>query len=646
MPFQVLGRPNLALSLLREILLEAGYECEIVYANIDFAEIIGCDFYREIAMKFPHESLVCDLVFSHLIGDRSGGRTIAMSTPDLDISLTPIPESVKSHLDVLRPQATKFIKDLACRIASEHPLLVGVTMMLQTTPSLALLRELERVAPEVLTACGGAMCEADMGHALHETFPYVDFVCRGEGERLLVELVGALSRGEDSFAAIRGLLWRQDGQTVANGNSTETITNLDDWPLPRYDDWLERVGRLDVDRESLELNIPFETSRGCWWGQKSHCTFCGLNGETMQSRSKSPKRALETIRSVRRYGVNALFATDLILPQEYFSSVLPELANDHEDFTMFYEVKSNLNREQIRIMRDSGIMSVQPGIENLSTPVLKLMKKGVTGMQNICLLKWTAEVGIAVDWNFLYGFPGEPEDEYEKMAGIVPLLTHLRPPTFGCRAVRLDRFSPLYERAKVEMPERLQPSENYQHVFDVEPELLNRMAYHFELTGPESVSNEYIQALDNAVLRWRGMVGKSSFTCIEHEEELWLFDRRSGEEIQENRLRGLEQEIYLICSEGVGRRTVHRGVDGSETEVDEILEWFVQRGWVLKWDNRFLSLAVDLTGCLPRRPPKAILGMMCHFYYVSNVSRHWQKQMDSWKFSQDSVPSLPLVHEL
>ena len=41
--------------------------------------------------------------------------------------------------------------------------------------------------------------------------------------------------------------------------------------------------------------LLFETSRGCWWGAKSHCTFCGLNGETMAFRSKSPRRALDEL---------------------------------------------------------------------------------------------------------------------------------------------------------------------------------------------------------------------------------------------------------------------------------------------------------------------------------------------------------------
>ena len=36
------------------------------------------------------------------------------------------------------------------------------------------------------------------------------------------------------------------------------------------------------------------------------------------------------------------------------------------------------------------------------------MRKGVTALQNLRLLKWCAEIGITPAWNLLYGFPGEP----------------------------------------------------------------------------------------------------------------------------------------------------------------------------------------------------------------------------------------------
>jgi hypothetical protein len=45
--------------------------------------------------------------------------------------------------------------------------------------------------------------------------------------------------------------------------------------------------------ERIEPGLLIETSRGCWCGAVSHCTFCGLNGEGMAYRRKSPQRVID-----------------------------------------------------------------------------------------------------------------------------------------------------------------------------------------------------------------------------------------------------------------------------------------------------------------------------------------------------------------
>ena len=74
------------------------------------------------------------------------------------------------------------------------------------------------------------------------------------------------------------------------------------------------------------------------------------------------------------------------------------------------------------------------------------MRKGVSGLQNIQLLKWCKEFGITPRWNLIWGFPGEQPDEHERMAGLVRRLTHLPPPSAS--AIRLDRFSPNFDRRR------------------------------------------------------------------------------------------------------------------------------------------------------------------------------------------------------
>jgi len=72
------------------------------------------------------------------------------------------------------------------------------------------------------------------------------------------------------------------------------------------------------------------------------------------------------------------------------------------------------------------------------------MRKGTTALRNIQLLKWAREYGVGVEWNILYGFPGEVDADYEETLALIPKIAHLQAPS-GIGPVRIDRFAPYYE---------------------------------------------------------------------------------------------------------------------------------------------------------------------------------------------------------
>ena len=76
---------------------------------------------------------------------------------------------------------------------------------------------------------------------------------------------------------------------------------MDEIPTPRFDEYFERLAKTVFASEVMrEVRLPYETSRGCWWGAKSHCTFCGLNGTTMAFRSKSGDRVVGELTALAR----------------------------------------------------------------------------------------------------------------------------------------------------------------------------------------------------------------------------------------------------------------------------------------------------------------------------------------------------------
>lgn len=203
----------------------------------------------------------------------------------------------------------------------------------------------------------------------------------------------------------------------------------------------------------------------------------------MAFRSKSSERALREITELwDRYADRAanVLAVDNILDYRYINTLLPQLAQHPKRFSLFYETKANLKKQQIANFAQAHIDRVQPGIESLSTHVLKVMRKGVSALNNVQMLKWCHEYAITPYWNILWGFPGEQPEDYAQANAWAKRIFHLRPPV-AFAPVRLDRFSPLFNEAQEFGIKDIKPTLAYEHIFPgLSPQERFDLAYFFE----------------------------------------------------------------------------------------------------------------------------------------------------------------------
>ena len=390
MPFGALDRPALGLSMLKAELERDGFACDLRYLNIAFAELVGCDLYRWISSELPYTAFAGDWTF-----------TTALYGPRPDCDRAYIQEILR---DTWRLSEDDIARLLRIRALVPHFLdhcmevipwreydVVGFTSTFeQNLASLALAQRLKARHKNIQTVFGGANWEGEMGLALHGAFDFVDLVCGGEADFTFPELLRRIRGGQRPSQAAKdlpGVVHRSGGESIFTGPPAP-IRDLDAHPVPDFSDYFAALDRSSATTVATPI-LLCETSRGCWWGAKSHCTFCGLNGSTMTFRRKSPKRALEEIRRLtEQYQIHFIQFTDNILDMKYFDTVLAELAELCLPVQFFYEVKANLSRRQVRRLAEAGVCRIQPGIESLSTRVLKLMRKGTTPLRNIQLLKW------------------------------------------------------------------------------------------------------------------------------------------------------------------------------------------------------------------------------------------------------------------
>lgn len=608
MPWAMLNRPSIQLGVLQSVLREAGIRTEVRSFYLDFmqhlasstadlpaAERISPEDYGEIAAQY----FIGDWIFAvpPFNDPRALDEEYFAYLRSQGVSQELVTLAVK-----MRTLVPEFLELCVQDVLAAAPAVVGFTTTFgQNIPSLVLSKLLKQRDPSLKIVFGGANCDGPMGISLHRNFPWIDVVVRGEGERVVTTLMRDLLSG-GKVGRQPGLCLRQGKRSFAIEQNSEGAA-MSEVPFPTYDEYFSRLRKCSFGSEILrDISIPFEGSRGCWWGAKLHCTFCGLNGSNMAFRSKSADRAVdELFYLAKRYQQLSFQAVDNIMDMRYFSEFLPKLRDSNSDLRLFYETKSNLKRWQVQTLRDAGVVSIQPGIESLSTPILKLMRKGVTALQNIRLLKWCAEFGIHAYWNVIYGFPGEPPEEYDRMTHLMKSLGHLEPPSL----IRLgmERFSPYHQRPQDFNLEVIGPRQYYRFAYPCDEATLSDLAYSFDYRYTDDQSPEtYVGPIKQSIEEWQSNydAANASLQYQRGPDFLIINDRRPNFEPYEYRLGETEARIYLASDSGATPKAIwqalneERGVNVTVEEIEEYLKELVAASLVYEEDGYYLSLAISV----------------------------------------------------
>jgi ribosomal peptide maturation radical SAM protein 1 len=631
MPYCGLERPSISLSLLKAYLTPRGIESKIVYGNVDFASEVGLDIYRAF------EETPCE----HMIGEWTFARAAFPEAPAdeqgfLALAGKPFEELSNFHLlsqrypdlegarlmSRMRELAPAFVDRMARKVLADRPRIVGCTSMFQQhCGSLALLRRIRELDPEVVTMIGGANCEGTMGEVAHRHFPWLDYVVSGEADAFFADLCQAiLEKGRavpreqlaegvwgpahrSPAPAPRTALTVLSHQAPAAGQRA-VLHSLDDAAVPDYDEYFEALSASDL-AVHVKPRLLFESSRGCWWGMKHHCTFCGLNGDGMTFRAKSGPRVLQEMVALReRYGIRWLSAVDNIIDMRHVKTLMPDLARLPEPPYLFYEVKANLKRDQLQVLRDGGVRRIQPGIESMHDDALKLLRKGNSWFINVQLLKWSQELGMQVLWNFLCGIPGESEDWYRELAEWLPALYHLEPPGEYMSTIRYDRFSP-YHSSPQAFGLKLVPKKAYRYIYPLPPADLEDFAYFFDDEGGQPpVWGPAHDALQSRLHDWHrafyGRNGRPPARLIASDlgDRVAIRDSRPGAAEGELVLTGLDYRVWKACDSAHSREdllaSLRNGTGApSLAELLAATERLKAQRIVLEWRGRILSLPVN-----------------------------------------------------
>jgi ribosomal peptide maturation radical SAM protein 1 len=286
---------------------------------------------------------------------------------------------------------------------------------------------------------------------------------------------------------------------------------------------------------------------------------------------------------------------------KYLKELFPRIASEGPKLTMFFEVKSNLKADHLKMLSAAGAKKIQPGIETLSSEILEFMKKGCTKLQNIQILKLAAEAGIYVEWNFLYGFPKERNEHYTAISELIPRLYHLQAPG-GWGRVRADRFSPYFstpEKFGIE----IKPARAYSHIYGDDATSIVQLAYHFDIFSDELLAtSSRVAAVLDLCRTWRGNETAQLY-CEEAGERLIISDTRSSADAETTILTGVDASIYRLGWKITPVQELLRGLGPifGRAAVLESVASLARRGLLIEEAGNVLTLALRQPGF--RRAP-------------------------------------------
>ena len=345
---------------------------------------------------------------------------VLLINPFYPISETPSPPLGLAYLGAALEQAGVQVKildyvvypyrrDALESVLKEFkPHLAGATAVTMTFDhAREVLKNVKTIASHVLTVMGGPHVTFCARQTL-ETFPELDVVVRGEGEKTFVDLINAVA-GAHHLDTVNGITYRI-GSQINTTAKRKLIQNLDSLPIPARH--LLPLGRY----RTLGLPISMTTSRGCPY----KCIFCvGRKMVGAKVRYHSADRVaaeLQYLANLKFHQIN--IADDLFTAnQNHCFAVCEEILkrNLEINWTSFARVDT-ISEKLLSRMKAAGCTAVSFGIESANPAILNTIKKGITVPQIRNAVRMCRRVGISPYASFILGLPGETPETIKETA--------------------------------------------------------------------------------------------------------------------------------------------------------------------------------------------------------------------------------------
>jgi len=345
-----------------------------------------------------------------------------------------------TKIDPHYPLCDSFFPAATERIGRNRPDLIGITCLSSSLPfALEISERYKGWDPKVKILLGGPQATL-LGSLLLERYPFVDMVCRGEGEETLRDFLA----NDANPSGVAGLIYRTVGGQIVINPERAMMADLDQSPFPDY----SLIDVPSYQRLTPKISLQIEAGRGCPY----HCTYCSTSlvwGNLF--RLKSVERVIAEIQStMETTGIrNIHLIHDLFsLDKEWVFTLCRQMKSLIPSLSWNCDTRIDaVSLEMLEAMHQAGCRGLFFGLESRSLEMQKVFRKVWDPEAVTDLLPWMEQNDMLATFSFILGYPCEGLSDLEKTLEFILLLQLLHPkigivinsfqPEYGTEAYRI-----------------------------------------------------------------------------------------------------------------------------------------------------------------------------------------------------------------
>ncbi|MDP8259971.1 MAG: radical SAM protein [Candidatus Gygaella obscura] len=358
-----------------------------------------------------------------------------------------------------RPSVENFINknsilidSIVDSILKQKPEVIGFSVYLTTKiMSLEFARRIKAKNPNILIVFGGSQCRRKENWRELIENDFVDAIILDDAEATIIDFLNIFKK-EKKIKYCPGLIYRDGTDIIDCGD--RSVVDLDDLPFADFSDF-------DFKSYKCPHIIKIAFSRGCTEG----CAYCSartvwrgfrtMNGERIFNEIKFQ---VENFHKRMDYSMiphliflDSLINANMLVLKDWLMRLV-EVRKDKNGplFNFIWRaqaiIRPEMNEEIISLIKDSGCVEINYGIESGSAKVLKDMRKRYTPEIAEKVVRCIYKYGIPAKANFMFGFPTETEEDFKGTLNFIQrnarFMTEVYPSRTFCA---IERFTYLFE---------------------------------------------------------------------------------------------------------------------------------------------------------------------------------------------------------